>query len=109
MGRKRCRGNCGNCLNCAARESRENEQQSGMFGAVTSTIQSAGATAGIVGAVASSGFAGDAVSGDVADAKGIGEGWKNSAQTEQRNSQTRGHRQDTTYKGRQRGGSSKRG
>jgi hypothetical protein len=64
------------------------------------------AVAGIVGAVSSHGLSADALSGDVADGKGVAEGWKTSAQTEQRGNQARTQRGATRDIGRQRGGSS---
>ncbi|WP_416985896.1 hypothetical protein [Streptomyces sp. T028] len=66
----------------------------------------AGAAFNIATSSMNPGLAGGALQGDNGDLDGFGEDWRNSAQTEQRDNQTRGHRQNTTYRGRQRGGSS---
>ncbi|MEU8860926.1 hypothetical protein [Streptomyces umbrinus] len=82
----------------------EEDQRSSLWG----NVKRGAAALGIIGSLSNPGMAAGALQGDNGRLDDLADDWRNSAQTEQRNSQTRGHRSDTTYKGRQRGGSSGR-
>lgn len=89
---------------CSPRGSRR--ESVAVSGKVADGLRAAGTTFGIAGAVASTGMAGSALPGHEGDYAGQNQGLRTSSQQQQRGDQTRGHRRDTTTKGRGRSGSS---